>query len=193
MEQELDIKLRTDKFFIEYLSKATGKSASALASEAGMAPTTLNRFLSKKVKIKSSLKDTTIQKIATKWGFDYVALIAYRKKIEDSIRSGKQLPAIQKKPHKKTGASTGGYEPRSRLFDEPDHDPLMDQIMGATYGAWFNLDDRDDVAFEKLPGLVRLLFSRSQNDKKQPSLSEIKKRAADMLAVAAMHGKSKSK
>src|SRR5262245_7416492 len=96
MPSELDIRLRAERAFVEYLSQATGQSASALARGAGMAATTLNRFVSKKVKLESTLKDYTIQKIAQKWGLDYLELLGYRKKIEEAVRVGKPIPAFQK-------------------------------------------------------------------------------------------------
>lgn len=193
MDSDLDFRLKTDRLFIEYLCDTTGKSASALAAGAGMAPTTLNRFLSKKVKLQSSLKDTTIQRIAAKWGFDHLELLAYRKKIEESLRAGKSLPDIHKMRSKALTASGAFREPRSRLFDAPERDPLMDDIMNASYDAWFNGDHRDDVAFERLPGLVRLLYSRMRTEAKPPNAAEIRKRAADMLAVAAMETGGKRK
>jgi transcriptional regulator with XRE-family HTH domain len=193
MDSDLDLRLKTDRLFVEYLCETTGKSASALATGAGMAPTTLNRFLSKKVKLQSSLKDTTIQRIAAKWGFDHLELLGYRKKIEESLRTGKSLPDIHKM-RAKALASTGAFrEPRSKLFDTPERDPLMDDIMGATYDTWFNGDHQDKVPFERLPDLVRLLYGRARVEPKPPNAAEIKKRAADMLAVAAMETGGKRK
>jgi hypothetical protein len=187
MGNDLDIRLKTDRAFIEYLCEMTGKSASALSSGAGMAPTTLNRFLSKVVKLKSSLKDTTIRKLAQTWGFDYLELMAYRKKIEDSLREGKSVPDFRKTRFKTPEARIlAAAEPLAQSFDAPDRDPLIDQIMGAAYDVWFHSSYKNSVPFDRLPDLVRLLYSRARAEKKPPSSAEIKKRAADMLAAIAM-------
>jgi hypothetical protein len=187
MPNEMDIRLRAERAFVEYLCEATGQSASALASGAGMAATTLNRFVSKKVKLESTLKDSTIQKIAKKWGLDYLELMGYRNKIEQAIREGKAVPTFQKNRFKAVEVQVGGMnEPNPRTFTVPERDPLMDQIMGATYDVWFHSSYRNSVDFGKLPELVRLLYGRARSEPKAPAATEIKKRAADMLAVAAM-------
>jgi transcriptional regulator with XRE-family HTH domain len=187
MASDLDIRLRAERAFIQYLCVATGESASALAAGSGMAATTLNRFLSKKIKLKSTLKDSTIQKIAERWGFDYLELLGYRKKIEDALRDGRAIPDFQKTRFRSSETRIGGLkEAPGRSFAAPERDPLMDQIMGATYEVWFHSDYRDVVDFSRLPELVRLLYGRARSEPKTPAANEIKKRAADMLAVAAM-------
>lgn len=192
MENSLDIRLRADRAFVEYLCAITGETASAIAREAGMAPTTLNRYLSKKVKLTSTLKDSTIQKIAEKWGFDYLELMIYRKRIEEALRQGKAIPDIRKNRFKPLATRVAGFkEPGASPMATSERDPLMDQIMGATYEVWFNSPYRETVEFDRLPGFVRLLYSRTRAEKKSPTVAETKKRAADMLAVASMEGKKK--
>ncbi len=192
MPSNLDTRLRADRAFIQYMCDATGQSASALASGAGMAPTTLNRFLSKKVKIKSTLKDSTIQKIAERWGLDYLDLMTRRKKIEEALLEGKTIADFKQAPLKQTETRSMGMKEPRRREGMPERDPLMDDIMGATYHVWFHSDYRDVVAFDKLPDLVRVLYGRARSEPKLPTANEIKKRAMDMLAVAAMaKGKKK--
>lgn len=187
MSSDLDTRLRAERVFIEYLCRATGQSASALATGAGMAATTLNRFLSKKIKLKSTLKDSTIRKIAERWGFDYLELMGYRKKIEEALREGRSVGDFQKTRFKNPETHALGLrEANTRPFTGMERDPLMDQIMGATYDVWFHSPYRDTVDFGKLPELVRLLYTRARAEPKPPAAAEIKKRAADMLAVAAM-------
>ena len=190
MANELELRLKADRAFVEYLCEATGQSASAIATGAGMAPTTLNRFLSKKIKLRSTLKDITIRRIAETWGLDHLDLITYRKKIEDALRAGKTVPAFQKNRFKSAESAPGRLkEPPANDMPMPARDPLMDQIMSATYDVWFHSDYKKSVAFERLPDLVRLLYGRMRMETKKPVAGEIRKRAADMLAVAAMEGK----
>jgi len=197
MGNDTDIRFKADRIFVKQLCAITGKSASALAAGANMAATTLNRFVSGKVKPTSTLKDLTIEKIAKRWGLDYLRLTSYRKEIEEALRAGKAVPDFENR-RLKTGArarsrSAGLKEPPPfRPFEGPSRDPLMDQIMGAAYDIWFNASYRDAVAFERLPDLVRLLYGRTKLESKVPPMAEIKKRIADMLAVMALEKQKKS-
>lgn len=184
MANDLEMRLRADRLFIEHLCKLTGKSASALASGAGMASTTLNRFVSKKVKPKSILKDVTIEKIAKKWGLDYFALAIHRKKIEQALREGKTIPSSPAK-------SAAFWEPPPPRFAGQERDPLLDRIMNTTYKVWFDSTYKNEVEITRLPGIVRLLYSRGKSDSRPPSATEIKKRATDMFALIAMEAAKK--
>jgi hypothetical protein len=191
MGNDLDIRLRADRLFVQYLCEITGKSASALAAGAGMASTTLNRFVGKKIRIKSTLKDVTIQKIAKSWSLDYAELTAYRKGIEEALHEGRSLLDIQKGRFAAAETPSGKMkEPAGSAFNAPPRDPLLDQIMSATYEVWFNSAYRKKIEFEQLPDFVRLLYTRIKTEAKRPNLEEIKKRAADMLAAASL-GKKK--
>lgn len=196
MASEPDIRLRADRLFVEHLCALTGKTASALAAGAGMAATTLNRYASAKVKPTSTLKDSTIQKIAKHWGLDPIDLAINRRNIEDGLRDGKSATDIVHMLGKggrtsSTAKGRGFKEDDTDMFKVQEPDPLMDRIMGATYEVWFHSSWRDAVAFENLPSIVRLLYSRARTEAKAPVIAEIKKRATDMLAVMAMEGKKR--
>ncbi|MGE3623535.1 MAG: hypothetical protein AB7H77_06665 [Bdellovibrionales bacterium] len=190
MGNDLDIRLRADRVFVENLCAMTGKSASSLATGANMAATTLNRFVSKKAKLSSTLKDSTIDKIARRWGLDYLDLTAYRKAIGDALREGRAVPEFGKFTARQ-GKTGGLKESVQHTFATPARDALMDRIMGATYDVWFHSECRETVEFDRLPGIVRLLYSRAKAEGRPPAAGEIKKRAADILAVVAMEGGGK--
>jgi transcriptional regulator with XRE-family HTH domain len=192
MGNDLDIRLRADRLFVQYLCEKTGKSASALAAGAGMASTTLNRFVSKKIKVKSTLKDMTIQKIAKGWGLDYPELAAHRKSIEEALREGRSLADIQKGRFEIVGVPGGKVKEPSvyAAFSGAARDPLMDRIMGITYEVWFNSSQRSKIELDDVAQLARLLYAHIKAETKRASPDEIKKRAADMLAAAAV-GKKK--
>src|SRR5690349_11468957 len=138
MGNDLDIRLRADRLFVQHLCDMTGKSASALPAGAGMASTTLNRFVGRKVKVKSTLKDLTIQKIAKGWGLDYAELSAHRKGIEEALREGRPLADIEKGRFETVKAPSGRLkEPSAHAaFSGVARDPLMDRVMGITYEVW---------------------------------------------------------
>ncbi len=145
-----------------------------------MAATTLNRFLRNTPTTKSTLKDSSIQKIATRFNLDYFVLSNYKKRIEQALQNGKAIPAPP-------GPKASGFgESSAPAFAAPTRDPLMDRIMGATYDAWFQSNYRETIPFDRIPNIVHLLFSRAKAEKKSPNADDIKKRAADMLAVMAM-------
>jgi hypothetical protein len=189
MMLKTDMRIQADKALIEYLCKTTGRSASALATSAGMAPTTLNRFLSQKIKVKSTLKDTTLQKIAARWGLNELDILAYRQHIQDALRTGKPIPPFRKISFDATPTSGSGLREQTPAppLPVPERDPLMDQIMGVTYEAWFHSPQRDAVAFDRLPDLVRLLYGRIRQEKKKITPRDLRSRAQDILTFAALN------
>ncbi len=161
-----------------------------------MAATTLNRFVSPKFKPTSTLKDSTIQKIARQWRLDAMELAIDRKNIEDALRDAKTTAYIARmlanRGRTPIAPKASGFSERDPgAFKEQERDPLMDRIMGATYDVGFHSTLHDAVAFDDLPSLVRLLYSRARTEAKAPVIAEIKKRAADMLAVMAMETKKR--
>lgn len=94
MSKDQQIRLQADRVFVEQLCVLAGKTASAIALSAGMAPTTLNRYVSKKIMPSSTLKDSTIEKIADVLGLDGLVLLTHRKFIEQALLAGQVPPRL---------------------------------------------------------------------------------------------------